>query len=202
MPMALILSNDDIAQVLDMPERIGALEPLSASMAVSGACRSGRSPALVKPPRAPTSSARRLARSSPCSIQHGSRPARTFTCVKRVELGDAALARCQQVVVHTHEGAPHNYLVGVGDVPVASHDPLDRMRKVRAGQAVTEHDITATEAHLDALPGEPQLSAMVSGEAAGRISNSDINAFVRPMPKTVSQTGRSGLARHGLVASA
>ncbi len=105
-------------------------------------------------------------------------PGAHVTCVKRSELGDRTLARCQQVVVHAREGAPLNYLVGVGDVAVASHDPLDLMRKVRAGQQVTEQDITATEAHLDALPGEPQLSAVVAGEAPGRTSETDINAFV------------------------
>lgn len=105
-------------------------------------------------------------------------PGAHVTCVKRIELGARTLERCDRVVVHTHEGAPHNYLVGVGDVPVASHDPLDLMRKVRAGQQVTEQDIAATEAHLDALPGEPQLSAVVAGHAPARMSDTEINGFV------------------------
>ena len=126
-----------------------------------------------------------------------------LTCVKRVELGDGALSRCQQVVVHSHEGAPHNYLVGIGDVPVASHDPLDLMRKVRAGQPVTEQDITSTEAHLDALPGEPQLSAVVSGEAPGRTSDRDINAFVNNIGLGIQFAALGALAyrkarEHGL----
>src|SRR5712692_4323591 len=105
-------------------------------------------------------------------------PGMHVTCVKRLELGSSTLSRCQHIVVQTQEGAPHNYLVGVGDLPIASHDPLDLMRKVRAGEPVTEHDIAVIESNLDAFPGEPELSAVITGQAPGRGSDDEINAFV------------------------
>lgn len=99
------------------------------------------------------------------------------TCVKRSELGEAALARCDRVVVHTHEGAPINYLVGVGDVPVASHDPLELMELVRAGKPVSSEALERARAGTPKFPDQPELSDLV---AAGEVARKEgeTTAFV------------------------
>lgn len=100
-----------------------------------------------------------------------------LTCVKRIELGEQVLARCDRVVSHTHEAAVLNFLVGLGDEPVESADPLDLLDRLRAGQPVTPEQIAAVKADVPPISSEPILSDLLTGKAAGRASETEINAF-------------------------
>jgi alanine dehydrogenase len=100
------------------------------------------------------------------------------TCVKRSELGQGALERCDRIVVHESEGAPVNYLVGIGDVPVPAQDPLELLRKIRAGETVSREAIDAAIAETPGPKGEPLLEQVITGEIPGRQDDREINAFV------------------------
>lgn len=106
------------------------------------------------------------------------RPGMHVSCVKRSELGEQALRRCDRVVVHAHAGAPQNYLVGLGDVPVESHDPTDLLWRLRKGEKVGPEEIEATKAATPRFSKEPRLADLVTGEAPGRENDEQITAFV------------------------
>lgn len=102
-----------------------------------------------------------------------------LTCVKHGEMGDEALERCDRVAVHTHEGAPHNYLIGLGDVPVVGHDPLDLAQRLRKGESADpENAEKSSRVEASRLRTSPLLSDLVSGRVPGRESDQEINAFV------------------------
>lgn len=104
-------------------------------------------------------------------------PGMHVSCVKRSELGPA-LQRCQRVVVHAYGGLPMNYLVGLGDVPVASHDPTDLIWRVRRGERVDTEHVETTKAASPAFSKEPRLADLITGEARGRSNDEEITAFV------------------------
>lgn len=103
-------------------------------------------------------------------------PGMFLTCVKRGELG-AALKRCHRVVVHTQMGAPLNYMAGLQRM-VPSHDPLELIMKLRAGQPVEESDIDKALASPSNVASEPELAELVAGHMAGRDRPDEITAFV------------------------
>ena len=100
-----------------------------------------------------------------------------LTCVKRGELS-GTLERCHRVVVHTRMGSPQNYLVGLGERMVSSHDPLELIVKLRAGLPVEESDILKTLASPANVASEPELAELVAGHVTGRDGPHEITAFV------------------------
>lgn len=104
-------------------------------------------------------------------------PGMHLSCVKRSEIGEEVLGRCDRVVVHSREGAPLNYLVGVGDVAIRSHDPLELMERVRKGEKIDPTEALGA-ADPAARPGEAQLAEVVDGQAPRRESAAEINAYV------------------------
>jgi ornithine cyclodeaminase/alanine dehydrogenase-like protein (mu-crystallin family) len=104
------------------------------------------------------------------------RPGMHVSCVKRSELGEAALHRCHRVVVHANAGAPQNYLIGLGDRVVEAHDPVDLVQRVRDSQPISEAELGA--ASRTRAPEEPALADVLAGEAPGREDEQEINAFV------------------------
>jgi ornithine cyclodeaminase/alanine dehydrogenase-like protein (mu-crystallin family) len=104
-------------------------------------------------------------------------PGMFLTCVKRGELS-GALERCHRVVVHTRMGSPQNYLVGLGERMVSSHDPLELIVKLRAGMPVEESDIRRTASSPANIATEPELAELVAGHVKGRDGPHEITAFV------------------------
>ncbi len=75
------------------------------------------------------------------------------------------------------ESAPHNYLAGLGDVAVRSHDPVHLLAKVRDG-TVAPHDLGPGIASSHPPASEPELTDIVAGKAPGRTADEEITAFV------------------------
>jgi len=106
------------------------------------------------------------------------KPGLFVTCVKRSEMGEEALARCHRVVVHSRQGAPYNYIVGLGDSPVHSHDPVRLLARLRSGEHLRPEDVQREAGSIGSLGNEPELSDLVGGKVAGRTDDAETTAFV------------------------
>jgi ornithine cyclodeaminase/alanine dehydrogenase-like protein (mu-crystallin family) len=105
-------------------------------------------------------------------------PGMHLSCIKRSELGEHVLARCHRVAVHTQEGAPFNWLSGLGGRMIKAHDPIAIVRKLQNGEHVSEDELAALGNQTDAYPGEPELADLVVGRAKGYDSPEQVTAFV------------------------
>ena len=90
------------------------------------------------------------------------------TCVKPSELGDAVLARCDRIAIHTRKGAPFNYIMGLGDEPVMAHDPLEVLRGEQPKPPKPNN----------AIDSAPVLDDLIMGMQVGRGSPQEITCFI------------------------
>lgn len=102
-------------------------------------------------------------------------PGQHLTCIKRTELGEEVLGKCERVVVHTRNSRPINYLSGLGSVEVQTHDPIDIALRLKAGEQIDEKEIQRLNA--EAQSSDPDLCDLISGKIKGRGGPNEINAF-------------------------
>lgn len=104
-------------------------------------------------------------------------PGQHLTCIKRTEIGDKVLSKCDRVVLHTRESRPFNYLTGLGDVAVRAHDPVEIALRVRSGELVDQAEIDALNSNGTAGINDSDLSGLIAGKVDGRQDDAEINAF-------------------------
>jgi ornithine cyclodeaminase/alanine dehydrogenase-like protein (mu-crystallin family) len=105
-------------------------------------------------------------------------PGMHLSCIKRAELGEAVLDRCDAVVVHTRNGTPINYVVGMPDSPIVAHDPLPLLERLHAGQDPS--DVLGSLSSGTSTTGrdEPDLAEVVGGRSTIQLTESSTTAFV------------------------
>jgi alanine dehydrogenase len=105
-------------------------------------------------------------------------PSQHLTCVKRAELGEAVLSRVDRLVIHSDEGMPQNYLVGIGPTMIPSHDPTRLLRGLSRGEVPEPAEVAALATHQAVDDATPTLRELVVGRVPGRGSQDEITAFV------------------------
>jgi ornithine cyclodeaminase/alanine dehydrogenase-like protein (mu-crystallin family) len=105
-------------------------------------------------------------------------PGMHITCIKRGEFGEAVLDRCDLVAVHTRQGTPINYIVGMDDAPILAHDPIPLLQRLHAGQDPSEVIGSLPSGTSVGGRDEPDLAEIVAGRFAADLTQTAITGFV------------------------
>jgi alanine dehydrogenase len=122
-----------------------------------------------------------------------------LTCVKRSELGERLLSNCARIVVHSHEGPPRNYMVGLRNTSVLAHDPFPLAERLRRGECVSAAEIEGVSRAALEPEHEPQLCDLLTGEIDVLRCGEAPNAFVNNVGMGIQFAAIGNLAyRKGL----
>jgi ornithine cyclodeaminase/alanine dehydrogenase-like protein (mu-crystallin family) len=105
-------------------------------------------------------------------------PGMHITCIKRGEFGEEVLDRCDVVAVHTRNGTPINYLVGMTDSPVLAHDPLPLLQRLHEGKDPSDVLGSLSSGNSTTGRDEPDLAEVMAGRVADSITDTAITGFV------------------------